>query len=139
MKVKHLVAAALLVAGVLAPAHAARKTTLRTFAGRYDGHTRSLDISRAGVAKEAIDDGCCHRVLRLTFQLSHPYDSPRGPAARARVTTVVVLDPDDFSDDHPAPKPGQTGTLLLRHGVIHEPFTRTVYCSQKGYIPACGA
>src|SRR5215213_2885491 len=121
-------------------AAAAHRATKRTFAGFWVGHTRFLKITRRGRAKERIDDGCCNPVIDLKLRLSHPRGTSRRASIRARVTEVHVRDHSYFSRKNPPPHVGQRGRLRLRHGVIRERITGTIYCgpraSRKG---RCGA
>lgn len=118
----------------------ASRATLKTFAGTWYGHTRSLWIGRHGRAKESLGAGCCDPVIDLRFRLSHPRGTTRRARARVKVTAVHVHDPAAFSAKHPAPHVGEVRRLRLRGGVIHEPLTRTIYCSpEEQYAGTCGA
>jgi hypothetical protein len=116
----------------------ARKATLRTFAGTWFGHTRSLTITRRGRAKESIGNGCCDPVMDLKLRLSRPRGSSRHASVRARVTSVDVHDRSAMS--RRPPRVGETRRLRLRHGVIKEPLTHTNYCNMKADLRgSCGA
>jgi hypothetical protein len=118
----------------------AHKATLRTFAGTWIGHTRSLKITRKGRAKESIDDGCCHRVIDLKLRLSRPRGTRHHASVRARVTSVKVHDKSYYSKKHPPPHVGQKRRLRRRYGVIFEPLTHTNYCNRHaGNKGRCGA
>jgi hypothetical protein len=118
----------------------AHKATRATFAGRWFGHTRSLKIGPKGHAREAIDDGCCHRVINLRFRIWHVRGTTNRATARARVTAVHVHDHSYYSEAHPPPHVGERRHLRLRNGVIKEPFTHTNYCNPKADVKgACGA
>jgi hypothetical protein len=124
-------------ATVTASAH---KATLRTFAGTWYGHTRSLKITRKGRAKESIGDGCCHPVIDLRLRLSKPRGTRRRASVRARVTWVKVRDKSYFSKKHPAPHVGQRRRMRLRNGVIKERLTGATYCNSKASDKGiCGA
>ena len=119
---------------------AAKKATLRTFAGTWYGHTRSLKITRKGRAKESVGDGCCNPVIDLKLRLSKPRGTRRRASVRARVTWVKVRDKSYFSKKHPPPHVGQRRRMRLRNGVITEPFIHTNYCDRRaGRKGICGA
>jgi hypothetical protein len=126
--------------GQLASAHPERaelapRATLATFAGMWVGHTRQLFITRAGRAREHIDDGCCIPVMDVYFRLSRPRGTSRAATATATATAVRVLEKGVR-----APHVGEIGTLRLRTGVITESLTGTTYCNghpRPGW--ACGA
>lgn len=123
-------------AGATAASHA----TLRTFAGTWYGHTRSLKITSKGVATESVGSGCCNPVIDLAFRLSHPRGTSSNASATARVVAVDVHDDGAFTNSDPAPRVGQTKRLRLRDGVITEPFTGTNYCNRRsGRKGTCGA
>jgi len=107
--------------------------TLATFAGYWWGHDRGLRITRDGRASEALNSGCCDRVIDLQFRLSRP----RVARATATVTAVRVRDHSVYSPAHPAPHIDETWTLPLRHGVIEETLTGTNYCAPE--VGKCGA
>jgi hypothetical protein len=137
---RRLAATSLLIA-VLAPAaSAAAPATLATFAGSWIGHTRSLTISRTGVAKEDVYDGCCTHMVRFSFTLSHPSGSTSDATATATVTAVHVYTPTEFSKSYPAPRVGETAKLTLRRGVITTGFSGGNFCDQSvDTHGACGA
>jgi len=111
--------------------------TLVTFAGYWWGHDRGLRITRDGRASEALNSGCCDRVIDLKFRLSRPRGSTRVAKATATVTAVRVRDHSVYSPAHPAPHIDETWTLPLRHGVIEETLTGTNYCAPE--VGKCGA
>jgi hypothetical protein len=118
----------------------AHKATLRTFAGTWYGHTRSLKITRKGRAKESIGDGCCNPVIDLRLRLSKPRGTRRRASVRARVTWVKVRDKSYFSKKHPAPHVGERRRMRLRNGVIKETLTGATYCNRKASRKGiCGA
>jgi hypothetical protein len=111
----------------------ADRATLATFAGTWVGHTRRLTITRTGRAREYADDGCCHRVIDFTFQLSRPRGTSRVARATATVTAVRVRDGSYLHV-------GKTWTLRLRDDVISEALIGTDYCGRHAKIPGlCGA
>jgi hypothetical protein len=134
-------ALAVLIAATVADAAApAPKATLATFAGTWGGHTRSLTISRKGVAKESVGSGCCDPIIDLKLRLSHPRGTKGNASIKAKVTWVRVRDKSAYTKKHPAPHVGQTARLRLKHGVITEPLTETNYCDEAaGKRGTCGA
>jgi hypothetical protein len=123
-----------------AGATAASRAMLRTFAGTWIGHTRSLKITSKGVATEAVGSGCCDPVIDLELRLSHPRGTTNNASARARVVAVDIHDAGAFTSSDPAPRVGQTKRLRLRNGVITEPFIGTNYCDPRaGRKGTCGA
>ena len=136
-----LAAAALASPAPAAPTVAgARHATVRTFAGTWIGHTRSLRITRRGFARESIGDGCCNPVIDLKFRLSRVRGTTRDATARARVTAVHVRDHRSFSRKHPPPHVGETRRIRLRRGVIHERISGATYCNHAAARrDVCGA
>jgi hypothetical protein len=112
---------------------------LTTFAGTWQGHTRGLRITRAGLASELIYSGCCHVGLAMRFRLSEPRGTSRAATATATVTSVRIPDETVLSPVHPAPRVGQTKKIRLRDGVITETITGTKYCSPTAKHWVCGA
>jgi hypothetical protein len=103
------------------------KATLATFAGTWQGHSRGLNITKAGVAKESLYFGS-EFVLAMEFRLSRPHGTPRAATAAATVTAVRIGDSSVFTRANPAPHVGQTRTIRLRDGVITETLTGANYC-----------
>src|SRR5713226_8816749 len=64
------------------------KATLATFAGTWQGHGRTLNITRTGNAEEWISLGLGHFVIALRFHLSRPRRTPHDALATATVTAV---------------------------------------------------
>jgi hypothetical protein len=127
-------------AGTHAATATAHHATLKTFAGSWFGHTRSLKITRKGHAREDIGDGCCDPVITLRFRLSHVRGTSRSASARAVVTAVHVHDRSDFPKGSPPPHVGEVRRIHLRHGVISERLTGTNYCNMKAdQTGVCGA
>ena len=127
-----LVAAVVALAVAGAPTAATHKATLATFAGTWFGHTRSLKITRDGLARESLGSGCCDPVVDLRLKLSHPRGTNHVGSVAVRVTSVVIHDPSAYSSSFPAPRVGQTGRFKLRFGVITETVTQTNYCKPGG-------
>ena len=130
------IAAVLVVMG----AGGSARTGLAPFVGAWSGHTRTLTVSRSGIAKESISDGCCDRVIRLTARLSHPRPVGGSLVATATVVRVRVFDRSAFTARHPAPRVGQRGRFTLRRGIILEGLTGTTYCNARtARLGRCGA
>jgi hypothetical protein len=115
--------------------------SLATFAGGWTAHTRFLRISRAGVGKEWVDDGCCHHEFHLTFELSRVWGSPDNAIAEFVITAFTPGEPGYFDAQHPAPRVGQKGQLRVREHTIVETATDTRFCSDGHALPqpnVCG-
>lgn len=113
------------------------RATLATFAGHWWGHTRGLDITRAGYGSERVSDGCCYRVIDLSFRLSRPRGTPRDAVITLRVTGVRLYNKALYWKNRPLPRIGQRATLRLRNGVLTESVTGTIFCAPQ--VTACGA
>jgi hypothetical protein len=105
------------------------KATLATFTGTWQGHARTLHITRTGNAKESFSLGLGHFVIALRFHLSRPRGTPHDATATATVTAVRLGDRSAFTAAHPPPRPGESRTIRLRDGVITETLTGAHYCS----------
>lgn len=117
------------------PGHAARSYS--DFVGTWYGHTRHLRIRSDHVAREVVYFGCCDHVIDVRYRVSHPHGTPRRGSLRARVTRVHVFDPSAV--DNP-PHRGDVGRFRVRHGVLHDPFTGTIYCTlHAAQTGVCGA
>jgi hypothetical protein len=141
-----LAGAAVLIALTLAApapgapaAIASGKAGLAKFAGAWIGHTRHMEMTRRGFAKERIDDGCCHEIIDLKFRLSRARVTSSGAIARARVTAVHVHDRSVFTKRHPPPHVGERRWIRLKHDVVHERLTGAIYCRAGKRDPVCGA
>ena len=116
------------------------RATLATFAGVWQGHTRTLTIARSGRAKESIYSGCCDFVIDLEFQLSRPAGTARNATATATVTAVHLHDRTAFTKAWRPPRLNEAAHLRLERGVITEPLTGTDYCdATAGARGTCGA
>ena len=115
-----LLACALVTA---AAASAPRPATIATFAGDWWGHTRSLQITPTGQAREVVDDGCCTRVVSLRFRLLKPGGTVTDAAVPIRVTAVGRWD-----EATPRPRIGQLGRLRLRDGIVADSLTGANFC-----------
>jgi hypothetical protein len=128
--------------GVPAPAGGTSATNavpaagLATFAGEWGGHTRGLKISSAGQGQEGVDDGCCYREYRMTFQILSVSGTLTNATASFRVTSFKRYD-----TSIPSVQSGQTGTLQLKNGILDNTLTKVFYCSDPawGATGACGA
>lgn len=106
--------------------------------GSWSGHTRTLSISATGLVVERISDGCCHRVIDLTYQLSQPQAGGGTTTATATLTRVVVHDRKALGTK--PPRVGATGTISLTKGIISAPYVGTSFCGPKAAAHgACGA
>lgn len=92
------------------------------------GHTRSLHVRRDHTARESVSAGCCTPEVTLRLALGDVRGSAEHGSVRAEVVSVRVSDPAYFDARHPAPQVGDVARLRLRHGVLREPLTHTVYC-----------
>jgi hypothetical protein len=128
-----------LVCALVAAAAAAppRPAAVATFVGAWWGHTRSLQISRTGQAREVVDDGCCTRVVTLRFRLLKPSGTVNDATAPVRVIAVGRWDVAK-----PRPRVGQLGRLRLRDGVVVDSLTGANYChasTRPARARLCGA
>ena len=129
-----VLACALVAAAAAAPP---RPAAVATFVGAWWGHTRSLQISRTGQAREVVDDGCCTRVVTLRLRLSKPSGNVNDATALVRVTAVGRWDVAK-----PRPRVGQLGRLRLRDGVVVDSLTGANYChasTRPARARLCGA
>lgn len=128
-------------AALLLSACGGNDATLATFAGKWQGHTRGLVISRTGAARESVYSGCCTFGLAVRFQLSHPKGTATAARATATVTAVRIGHGTVFTEENPRPRVGETRTVNLKDGVITESLTGIDYC-RPGLDPkhwVCGA
>jgi hypothetical protein len=112
---------------------------LTTFAGKWQGHTRGLTITQAGLASESIYSGCCHLGLAIRFRLSDPRATSRAATETATVTAVRIGEETVFTQALAAPHVGDSKRIRLRDGVITEKITGTKYCSPTPKHWVCGA
>ena len=105
------------------------KATLATFTGTWQGHGRTLNITRTGNAEEWISLGLGHFVIALRFQLSRPRGTARDALATTTVTAVRLGNTSAFTAAHPPPRVGESRKIRLRDGVITERLTGAHYCS----------
>ena len=102
----------------------------------WGGHTRRLLISPAGRGGEDADDGRCHPLYRITFQIVSVGGSLTRATATYRVTSYKWY-------DRPVPHlhRGQVGKLQIRNGIITNVLTHDYFCSNPawGATAACGA
>jgi hypothetical protein len=117
------------------------KATLATFAGTWQGHGRTLKITRTSNGEEWISLGLGHFVIALRFHLSQPRGTPRDAMATATVTAVRLGERSAFSASRRPPRVGESRRIRLRDGVITG-LTGAHYCGPaiKDSIAAgCGA
>jgi hypothetical protein len=105
------------------------KATLATFTGTWQGHGRTLNITRTGNAEEWISLGLGHFVIALRFHLSRPRRTPHDALATATVTAVRLGNTSAFTTAHPPPRVGESRRIRLQDGVITETLTGARYCS----------
>ena len=135
-----IAAAALLAAlGGMADSASARegtapRATLATFAGS-GGATLEGSISARPATAARISDGCCYRVIDLSFRLAKPLGTSRDAIVTLRVTKVRLYNTAIYWKNRPLPKIGQRGQLRLRNGVLTESLTDTIFCA-PGSPPA---
>ena len=104
------------------------KATLATFAGTWQGHGRTLNITRTGNAEEWISLGLGHFVIALRFQLSRPRGTARDALATTTVTAVRLGNTSAFTAAHPPPRVGESRRIRLQDGVIIETLAGAHYC-----------
>jgi hypothetical protein len=75
--------------------------TLATFTGGWQGHGRTLNITRTGNAEEWISLGLGHFVIALRFHLSQPRGTPHDAMATATVAAVRLGNTSAFTAAHP--------------------------------------
>jgi hypothetical protein len=138
-----LILVVLLVTPAGAAAHDAGTppATLATFAGYWSGHTRGLQITRTGHAQENVDDGCCHRVVNIQYELSDPRGVTSDATVRARVTAVRLYNKAIYwTNRSRRPRVGQVARLRLKNHVITDPITDQIFCGLRARpIGRCGA
>src|SRR6266849_6282883 len=104
------------------------KATLATFAGTWQGHGRTLNITRTGNAEEWISLGLGHFVIALRFHLSRPRRTPHDALATATVTAVRLGNASAFTAAHPPPRVGESRRIRLQDGVIIDTLAGAHYC-----------
>jgi hypothetical protein len=100
---------------------------------------RGLAITRSGYGRERIDDGCCHRVIGISFTLSRPRGTTTDAVVTIRLTRVKLYNKAIYWRNRPRPSVGQRGRLRLRGDIITEPITGATFCGPRARIGACGA
>ena len=117
------------------------KGTPTPFAGVWQAHARTLEITRTGNANEWISLGLGRFVIALRFHLSRPRGTPHDATATATVTGVRLGETENFGAAHPPPRVGAARRIRLRQGVITETLTGAKYCNASvDWLDAgCGA
>jgi hypothetical protein len=113
--------------------HRVPLATFVTFAGVWDGHTRTLSITAKGRGVESVSVGCCYWYYRLAFKIR----SVTGTLTRATATVRVT----SFKRHDKSVKPvqvGDFGRLRLRNGMVTDGLTKATFCSVAAQM-ACGA
>jgi hypothetical protein len=118
------------------PRHPTPRASLATFAGSWGGHTRGLSITPDGRGAETTDDGCCTRVYEMSYEILSVRGTVTHATAAFRVTSYTRSAPEA-----PAVQVGQTGSLVLRNGIVTNTLTKVYFCSTPawGATGACGA
>ncbi len=112
---------------------------LAPLAGTWIGHTRTLEVTRAGVARETVYDGCCAFVVALELRLTHPRRVGKAFVATATVTRVRAGKPSEFPPGRKAPRVGAVGTLRRVGQVVTDSLTGDIYCGPRAKAGTCGA
>jgi hypothetical protein len=109
--------------------------------GTFRGHTRSLRVTKDGLVTETQFSGCCQKVISLTYQLSEPRTTGKGAKAVTTATALLTkVSYDKKTYGSKPPKPGATGTIIIKNGVVTTPFASTTYCDRAaGKKGKCGA
>jgi hypothetical protein len=121
--------------------------SLRTFAGSWQAHARTLSISRAGEGREWLSLGMSspfprrNFVFDIRFRLSRPQGTPHDATATATITAVRLGGQSTFTAAHPAPRVGESFRIRLRNGVLTSRLSRANYCGPGVNWPkaGCGA
>jgi hypothetical protein len=115
--------------------------TLRSFAGGWQAHARSLSITRTGEGHEWLTLGLSDFIVELHFRLSRPMGTPHDATATATVTAVRIGDKSFFTPARPPPRVGDSFRIRLRDGVITDLLTGANYCGPGVDWPeaGCGA
>ena len=112
--------------------------SLETFAALWVAHTRSLRIDRSGRGFESIDDGCCSRVVDLTFKIDSVVGTEEAADAYVTVTSIEYASTDLRS----RLRVGDEGKLYLRGHEVISTLTGANYCGDNPPPPditVCGA
>lgn len=118
-------------------AHPAPRATLATFSGHWGGHTRGLDITKAGVAHESANAGCCYLDYAMTYRIVSTHGTITHGSAEFKVLSFHPGRPGDVTGIHV----GDVGELKLDNGILRNELTRDYFCSNPawGVGGACGA
>jgi hypothetical protein len=109
--------------------------------GVFRGHTRSLRITKDGLVTETQFSGCCQEVIAMTYQLSEPRTTGKGATAVTTAQAVLTkVTYDKTALGSKPPKPGATGTITIKNGIVTTPFEPTTYCDRAAAKKGkCGA
>ncbi len=119
------------------PTGSTPRARIATFAGSWGGHTRRLWITSGGRGLEITDDGCCHHVYRMSFQVISVSGTLTRATAAYRATSFNRYDSSFRSRLHA----GRIGKPLLRNGIVTNTQTRVFFCSDPAWwaTGVCGA
>jgi hypothetical protein len=118
--------------------------SLRTFAGDWQAHARTLSTSRTGDGREWLSLGMSspfprrNFVFDIRFRLSRPQGTPHDATATATITAVRVGDQSTFTAAHPAPRVGESFRIHLLNGVLTSRLSRANYCGPGVNWPTAG-
>ncbi len=112
-----------------------------TLVGTFRGHTRSLRVTKDGLVTETQYSGCCQKVVTLVYQLSEPRTTGTGATAVTTAQAVLTKSTyDKLAMTTAPPKPGTTGTITVKNGVVTTPFVSSTYCDKTAAKKGkCGA
>src|SRR2546430_5469604 len=105
-----------------------RIAALASFTGTWQGHGRTLNVTRTGHAEEWISLGLGRLVIALRLHLSRPRRTPHDALATATVTAVRLGNTSAFTAAHPPPRVGESRRIRLQDGVIIETLAGAHYC-----------
>ena len=125
------------------------KVTMRSFAGGWQAHARSLSITRAGDGREWLSLGMSspspqqNFVFDVRFRLSRPQGTAHEATVTATITAVRIggQSVDFFTEAHPPPRVGEAFRIRLRNRVVTSLLSGLKYCGPGVNWPkaGCGA
>lgn len=129
-------AAAVLAAVVLGGCGAAQRASTRTFVGHWAGHTRGLDIASDGSGREYVNVAGFAHPLVVWFRIVRVYGTRSDAVARVLTTSVVGPKGILRLAHRPNLRADDSGSLLLKHGVITDGLTEDFFCAP--HVDECG-